>query len=148
MIQIRRVFTEGRGRGGVAPPPDPVIGSRSPYLSTPHVLTWRRPRGSMSSKHDIYVIANVTREKSRPWKLVCSTDSVFWIRNAVDDPECDRRRGVGISVTFCSRLFVMLISLGLGLGLQDSGAQMRGRHAPWASAHRGKWGQLTPWKNG
>jgi len=20
-------------------------------------------------------------------------------------------------------------------------------HVPWASAHRGKWGQLTPWKN-
>ena len=24
----------------------------------------------------------------------------------------------------------------------------RKRAQPWASAHRGKWGQLTPWKNG
>ena len=21
-------------------------------------------------------------------------------------------------------------------------------YRPWASAHRGKWGQMTPWKNG
>jgi len=46
LIQIWRVFIGGRGIGGRSSwlrLQTPVIGSRSPCLSTLHILTWRRP---------------------------------------------------------------------------------------------------------
>ena len=51
-------FYRGRGTGGRSGrlrPQTPVIGSRSPCLSTPHILTWRRPW--------------------RRWHLSCSNES-------------------------------------------------------------------------
>jgi len=43
VVRIRRVFTAGRGRGVGLRLQTPVTGSRSPCLSTPRILTWRRP---------------------------------------------------------------------------------------------------------
>jgi len=60
-------FYSGRGGGGSLRLQTPVIGSRSPCLSTPHILTWRRPAFT-DCRSKFYRLNNISRSQ----KTYCS----------------------------------------------------------------------------